>query len=100
MGRAGFFINGAAVILIIFFNIMFCFRKYLLLDLGLSVANMPLAYTNPFTVSSMNYNSVILAGVLAITTLWWFVHSRKHYPGPKLAHLIFEGQVVDLPKDR
>ena len=27
MGSAGFFINGAAVILIIFFNIMFCFRK-------------------------------------------------------------------------
>lgn len=28
MGRAGFFVNIAAVVLIIFFDIMFCFRTY------------------------------------------------------------------------
>jgi choline transport protein len=28
MGKVGFFINGMAVLLIIFFNIMFCFRKF------------------------------------------------------------------------
>lgn len=27
MGKAGFFVQGITVILIIFFNIMFCFRK-------------------------------------------------------------------------
>jgi hypothetical protein len=30
----------------------------------------------------MNYNCVILAGVLVITALWWLVHATKHYPGP------------------
>ena len=29
MGKAGYFVNGTAVTLIVFFNIMFCFRKYL-----------------------------------------------------------------------
>lgn len=28
MGKAGFFVQGATVIMIIFFNIMFCFRKF------------------------------------------------------------------------
>lgn len=28
MGKAGFFVQGMAVIMIIFFNIMFCFRKF------------------------------------------------------------------------
>ena len=28
MGKAGFFVQGTAVVLIIFFNIMFCFRKF------------------------------------------------------------------------
>ena len=35
----------------------------------------------------MNYNSVILAGVVAITAIWWVVHARKHYPGPKVMSL-------------
>ena len=48
----------------------------------------------------MNYNSVILVGVMVITTVWWFVHARRHYPGPKLSHLYADGMVVDLPKDR
>lgn len=30
----------------------------------------------------MNYNCVILAGVVMITTAWWFIHATKHYPGP------------------
>ena len=33
----------------------------------------------------MNYNSVILVGVLFLTTIWWFIHGRSKYPGPKLA---------------
>ncbi|KAF2400226.1 choline transport protein [Trichodelitschia bisporula] len=68
LGKWGFPIQAAAVLLIVFFNVMFCFP-----------------YAMPTSVSSMNYNSVILAGVLALTTVWWFIHGRTKYPGPKVA---------------
>lgn len=43
----------------------------------------------------MNYNSVILAGVVAITAIWWVIHARKHYPGPKVMTLyIHDDEVV------
>lgn len=71
MGKAGYAINATAFILIIFFNIMFCFP-----------------YALPVAVETMNYNSVILAGVLVLTTLWWFVHGLRKYPGPKLAGFV------------
>lgn len=32
----------------------------------------------------MNYNSVILVGVIALTALWWVIHANRHYPGPKV----------------
>lgn len=32
----------------------------------------------------MNYNSVILVGVVALTGFWWLVHATRHYPGPKV----------------
>ena len=35
----------------------------------------------------MNYNSVILVGIFAVTMLWWSVHAIKHYPGPKVMGL-------------
>ncbi|KAF2415962.1 choline transport protein [Tothia fuscella] len=74
MGKAGFFVQGTAVVLIVFFNIMFCFP-----------------YALPVTNPTMNYNSVILVGVLVLTTLWWFIHGRKNYPGPKLATMYTNG---------
>ncbi|MCJ1303258.1 hypothetical protein MMC08_006066 [Hypocenomyce scalaris] len=77
MGRAGFFVNIVAVTLIIFFNIMFCFP-----------------YVYPPAISTMNWNSVILVGILFLTTLWWFIHGRGKYPGPKLAHLYLENRIV------
>lgn len=46
----------------------------------------------------MNYNVVILFGVVAVTAAWWFIHARKHYPGPKVMTMyITEGQVVQAP---
>lgn len=36
----------------------------------------------------MNYNSVILVGVVALTTFWWFVHATRKYQGPKLAEML------------
>ena len=74
MGSAGFIVNGVAVTLIVFFNIFFCFP-----------------YAFPTTVSTMNYNSVILAGVFFLTTVWWFAWGVKRYPGPKIAELYLEG---------
>lgn len=111
MGSAGYFVNGVAVVLIIFFNVMFCFRAYLPLRLhflalftrlscsfhhrlSLTLA-LYAAYVYPTTVSSMNYNSVILVGVLFLTTAWWFIHGVREYPGPKLTRLYDGGRVVD-----
>ena len=67
MGKVGFAINGLATIFIILFNIMFCFP-----------------YALPTTVSSMNYNSVILVSIIVLITFWWLVHGLRNYPGPKL----------------
>lgn len=36
-------------------------------------------------LSLMNWNSVILVGVLVLTGIWWLAYGVKHYPGPKLA---------------
>jgi hypothetical protein len=35
----------------------------------------------------MNYNSVILVGVVALTGIWWIVYGMRNYPGPRLTHL-------------
>jgi len=67
MGKAGWAINGIAVVSIIFFNIIFCFP-----------------YSMPAAVATMNYNSVVLVGVAALTAIWWFVHGSTKYEGPKL----------------
>ena len=57
--------------LIVIFNVFFCF---------------PYAY--PVTpIDLMNWNSVILAGIVALTGLWWMIHGVNKYPGPKLAGL-------------
>ncbi|EMC95091.1 hypothetical protein BAUCODRAFT_525469 [Baudoinia panamericana UAMH 10762] len=71
MGKYGFAVNGIACLLIVMFNIFFCF---------------PYAYpVDP--ISLMNWNSVILVGCVILTAFWWFVHGLRKYPGPKLASL-------------
>lgn len=46
----------------------------------------------------MNYNSVILVGVVALTSIWWMVHGIRNYPGPRLTHLyIHEGVEQEIP---
>ena len=56
-----------------------------------------IAYFYPTTVSLMNYNSVILVGTVFVITVWWFIHGRTKYPGPKLWSLYIDGRVVDIP---
>ena len=58
------------------------------------------AYVYPTTESTMNYNSVILVGVVLLTTAWWFIHGRSKYPGPKLSHLYVNGKIVELPNSK
>ena len=71
MGKAGYAVNGIACVLIVFFNVLFCF---------------PYAYpVSPISV--MNWNSVILVGIVLLTVVWWVVHGMRRYPGPKLATL-------------
>ena len=65
LGKYGFLVNGLTVLFIAIFDVFFCF---------------PLAL--PFDSTTMNYNCVILAGVIVITTAWWLIHAKKHYPGP------------------
>ena len=97
MGSLGYFVNAVSVLLIIFFNIMFCFRTHPPDSLQRQSSNPSrAAYSFPPLVATMNYNSVILVGVLVITTAWWFAHARQHYPGPKLTSLYVDGKVVTL----
>jgi choline transport protein len=56
------------------------------------------AYALPVDASLMNYNCVILAGVLFITAAWWFIHAGKNYPGPKVMTMyIHDSQGSDAP---
>jgi choline transport protein len=56
-------------------------------------ANDDAAYGLPITVQGMNYNSVILVGVTALTAIWWFIHGSSKYPGPKMSHIYLEGKI-------
>ncbi|KAK1755017.1 putative amino acid transporter [Echria macrotheca] len=70
LGKFGMPVNILAVLFITLFNIFYCFP-----------------YALPTTVETMNYNAVILMGVVAITGIWWVVHAVRHYPGPKVMTL-------------
>jgi len=41
--------------------------------------------------SLMNYNSVILVGVLLLASIWWFAHGIRKYSGPVLTGIYIEG---------
>ncbi|KAF0328013.1 choline transporter [Colletotrichum asianum] len=73
LGRAGYAVNGLAVLFIVLFDVLFCFPFVL-----------------PVSEASMNWSSVILVGTVAITGLWWAAHAVKHYPGPKVMELYIE----------
>ncbi|RSM08331.1 hypothetical protein CEP52_004719 [Fusarium oligoseptatum] len=65
----GYVVNGLAVLFITLFDVFFCFPAAL-----------------PFDATTMNYNSVILCGVIFITSLWWFTYAATHYEGPSFHH--------------
>ncbi|KAK9427623.1 amino acid permease-domain-containing protein [Lipomyces doorenjongii] len=61
---------------------------------------LPQAYSVPTTTMSMNYNSVILVGVIALTGIWWVIYGLRNYPGARVTRLyIHEGiEVVPIPQ--
>lgn len=67
MGKAGYAVNTIAVLSIILFNVMFCFP-----------------YALPTSTATMNYNSVILVGVVAVATVWWFAYAVRNYQQPRV----------------
>ncbi|KAI1073148.1 hypothetical protein LB507_009106 [Fusarium sp. FIESC RH6] len=78
LGKLGSLINGFTIMLIILFDVFFCF------PVGL-----------PFDVTSMNYNSVILVGLCLLISIWWLVSASKHYPGPSFRHTLDSDEVKD-----
>jgi amino acid transporter len=43
-----------------------------------------------FTWTSINYTPIVVLGVLAVITIWWFASARKWFTGPK--------RTIDLPE--
>ncbi|KAH8682461.1 putative choline transport protein [Xylariales sp. PMI_506] len=77
LGKFGYLVNGLAVLFIVVFNIFYCFP-----------------YGIPTTATAMNYNSVIIVGVFALSAVWWLLHAIRNYPGPKVMHLYIFDEVV------
>ncbi|KAJ3719016.1 amino acid/polyamine transporter I [Lentinula guzmanii] len=61
-------INAIAVSLIVLTNAVYCFPYFLPVN----------------EASEMNYNSVLLVGLVILTVIWWFVHGKERYPGPNV----------------
>jgi hypothetical protein len=78
MGKIGFVIQGIALCAIVVFNIFYCFRMFFTSDRKSPEFLTKIANPVPTTVAFMNYNSVILTGVVFLTTCWWLV-VRKVY---------------------
>lgn len=67
LGRFSVIVNVLAVLFITLFAVFFCFPPAM-----------------PFDASTMNYNCVILVGIVFLIAVWWFLHASKHYEMPHL----------------
>ncbi|KJR87473.1 choline transport protein [Sporothrix schenckii 1099-18] len=67
LGRFGFAVNLLAVLFIALFAVFFCFPP-----------------ATPFDATTMNYNCVIIVGIVVLVAAWWFLHAAKHYELPHL----------------
>lgn len=65
MGRWGLPVNVLSLVYIFAMVVLFCFP-----------------FVMPVGVKNMNYTSAIVGGLLALITVWWFVHGRGSYQGP------------------
>lgn len=64
--KLGMTVNIVALVYIMVTVVFFCFPLEL-----------------PVTVQNMNYTSVITAGLMALTGLWWLFRGRREYQGPQ-----------------
>ncbi|KAJ5703110.1 hypothetical protein N7488_010658 [Penicillium malachiteum] len=62
----GMAVNIASLVYILVTVVFFCFPLEL-----------------PATVKNMNYTSVIIVGLIALTALWWLLRARREYQGPQ-----------------
>ncbi|KAI0473748.1 amino acid transporter [Xylariaceae sp. FL0804] len=79
LGKFGYVVNSLAVLFIILFDVFFFFPSAL-----------------PTSVESMNWNSVILVGTVALSVIWWFLHAARHYPGPKVMQLYIHDDATPI----
>lgn len=70
MGRTGTVVNAVACLYIVVFFVIYCFP-----------------YSMPATVKSMNYTSVMVCGLSVLFGIWWLIHGRKTYKGPRMIGL-------------
>ncbi|EMD96311.1 hypothetical protein COCC4DRAFT_55832 [Bipolaris maydis ATCC 48331] len=66
MGRFGAAVNAVACLYIVVSIVIYCFP-----------------YSLPTTAEAMNYTSVIISGLAVVVGLWWMLHGRRHYQGPR-----------------
>ncbi|KAJ5935311.1 hypothetical protein N7466_004858 [Penicillium verhagenii] len=64
--KLGMAVNITALLYIVVTVVFFCFPLVL-----------------PATVQNMNYTSVIIVGLMALTALWWVLRARREYLGPQ-----------------
>lgn len=64
--RLGMIVNLVALMYILVTVVFFCFPLVL-----------------PITAKNMNYTSVIIVGLMALTALWWSFRAKRVYQGPK-----------------
>lgn len=64
--RLGFVVNVVTVLYILVTIVFFCFPLIL-----------------PVTAHNMNYTSVIVAGLMALTAAWWTCRGKRDYKGPQ-----------------
>ena len=66
LGKAGFAVNILSLLYIAVTVVLFCFP-----------------FVMPLDAATMNYTSVIVSGFIVFITVWWFIHGRGNYQGPK-----------------
>ncbi|KAJ8104625.1 hypothetical protein ONZ43_g7761 [Nemania bipapillata] len=104
LGKFGNIVNWITILLTALFDIFFVFRKQQNpndpTDTNYVLLTQIIAYTLPTTAESMNYSSVILVGIIAVSAIWWLVHATHHYPGPKVMQLyIHEDSAASVATD-
>ena len=65
LGKFGVFVNAFSCAWVAFYTLIFCFPVFL-----------------PAEVESMNYVSVVLAGIILFILVFWFAQKKKTFTGP------------------